>query len=96
MESLPAVVQQHALDICHGVDYPLQPARQHLGAFYLLFPARIAYLVMPRQLREAQWLQWCCNGSQMPVASNWREIFSATFRSKVSRVSREAMTKTKS
>jgi hypothetical protein len=56
MESLPAVVQQHALDICRSVDYLLQPAHQHLGAFYLLFPARIAYLAMPRQSREAQWL----------------------------------------
>jgi hypothetical protein len=48
--------RQYALHICQSVEYLLQPQWMHSGAFYLLFPARVAYYALPIESLEAHWL----------------------------------------
>lgn len=45
-----------ALEICRSVDYHLLDSAGNAGAFFLLFPLRLAYLTMDPGSREALWL----------------------------------------
>jgi hypothetical protein len=55
MLEIPAA-SELAMEICCSVEYHLQPAHVHTGAFYMLMPARIAYYAIPKWSREARWL----------------------------------------
>ena len=48
--------RKYALNICRSVEYLLQPQWMHAGAFYLLFPSRIAFYALPVSSPEALWL----------------------------------------
>ena len=48
--------RKYALNICRSVEYLLQPQWIHAGAFYLLFPSRIAFYALPLSSPEALWL----------------------------------------
>ncbi len=48
---------EFGLSICRSVEYHLLPKHMQAGAFYILMPARFAYLTLPKQSREARWLE---------------------------------------
>ena len=45
-----------AFNICLSVEYFLRPIHIEAAPWYLSLPIRIAYLALPRESREAQWL----------------------------------------
>lgn len=45
-----------ANEICRSVEYHLQPPHAGAGAFYILFPLRIAFYTLPKASREGRWL----------------------------------------
>jgi Fungal specific transcription factor domain len=48
--------RQYALHICKSVEYLLQPQWMHSGAFYLIFPTRVAFMALPVASPEALWI----------------------------------------
>ncbi|KAL9091901.1 MAG: hypothetical protein Q9165_004653 [Trypethelium subeluteriae] len=55
-DHLPTVVPL-AHVIMRNVEYHLQPAHANSGAFYIMFPARLAYTALRRERRESVWLR---------------------------------------
>ncbi|KAL9080290.1 MAG: hypothetical protein Q9157_000940 [Trypethelium eluteriae] len=55
-DHLPTVVPL-AQTIMRSVEYHLQPAHTNSGAFYIMFPARLAYMALRRERRECVWLR---------------------------------------
>ena len=56
MLEIPAA-SELAVNICRSVEYHLRPKHIQAGAFYILMPARTAYRALPKQSREARWLE---------------------------------------
>ena len=46
----------YAYNICRSIDYHLQTQNIEGGAFYIIMPARSAYLALPKLSRAARWL----------------------------------------
>ncbi|KAI9694256.1 MAG: hypothetical protein M1820_009114 [Bogoriella megaspora] len=50
-------LREMAFTIIRNVEYHLQPLHVNSGAFYILFPSRVAYMALDRSTREAKWLK---------------------------------------
>ena len=48
--------RHYAYNICRSVEYHLQTQNIEGGAFYIIMPARSAYLALPKPSRVARWL----------------------------------------
>lgn len=49
--------QAVATEVCRSVEYHLQDVQSSAGAFFLLFPLKVAYLAFDPASREACWLK---------------------------------------
>lgn len=54
-ELIPGI-RQYALHICKSVEYLLQTRWMHSGAYYLILPARVAFMALPVASPEAIWI----------------------------------------